>query len=91
MFRTVKVRGKDVRVFDLTAEKTEWRIEHETRGCFKEFHRNAKNEYVPRFGWSGLRTDPDVWVTRSADEATEMILRVMEHVPRAYLIKMLRK
>lgn len=91
--RTIEHDGRKFKLKDLTADKVEFIIEHETRGLFANFgHAATSGKYGPRFKNSDAvnRRSPEVWRTRNPTEALEMIGRVTAEVPGAYIVKMLK-
>lgn len=89
--RTLNLKGGGtLQMLDLVEDKIRYRIEHETRGIYVGFWHNSKDEYVPRFRHSILRTDANAWFADSADRAVQEMERVTRHVPKAYLVRMLR-
>jgi hypothetical protein len=69
-------------------------IEHQNRGLFRGFgHAQTSGKYGPRWLVADhiTRRSPEVWSTRSPDEAMTMISRVLEHHKDAYLVRMQRK
>jgi hypothetical protein len=69
-----------------------WIIESETLGEFRGFDSNdASKEYKPRWSRRYARRSPEVWSTKVAADAMEMIERVVAFNKNAYLVRMVRK
>lgn len=69
-------------------------IESNTLGIFREFDRAGRSgKWGPRWLRSDhiTRRSPEAWSTIDSDQAMEMIERVIEHHPNAYLVRMGRK
>lgn len=91
----LNMKTKDGRLFKML-NLCEFRfiIESNTLGAFHAFdHAETSGKWGPRWLRSDRihRRSPEVWSTNDPTAAMEMIARVLEHHPTAYVVRMPKK